>query len=171
MTFSLFDVALISLLILFVVSGMWSGFIHGIGSLIGVIVGAFVASHYSDQILSAIAGFTGINVGAWGKWVGFLIVFVLVSRLIGIIFLLFEKVFNIVVRLPFIGSINHVLGGALGAAEGALIIGLSLAYARQVPVAELSANIAQSKIAELLLRASSILLPLVPEALKKAAGL
>ncbi len=43
---ALFDLILIIILGGFVLFGLWFGFIHTLGSLLGIVVGAFVAGHY-----------------------------------------------------------------------------------------------------------------------------
>lgn len=171
MSLPLFDITLIILVAGFAAVGLWSGLIHALGSLVGVVVGAFMASHYSLAVMTVVEKLTGWPATQMNKWLAFIIVFLLVTKLVGLTFWLAEKFLNIVVHLPFIKSINHICGAAFGFLEGVFLVGLSLFYASQLPVPPVAAFIAQSKTAGYLMDAGKILLPLVPEAIKQAQKL
>lgn len=167
MSFSTFDIVLIVIVAGFILSGIRFGLIHTLGSLIGVAVGAFVATHYGTQIATWLAKIIHFDITQMGKWVTFFIIFFIVARLVGFIFWIAEKMLDIITKLPFISSVNHVLGGVLGFFEGALVVGLSLYYGRQLPVEQITKLIDASKLSGYFISISKVLLPLVPEALKQ----
>lgn len=168
MTVSLFDIVLLVVATGFVLFGIRFGFIHTVGSLVGVVAGAFVATHYGAPLAAWFARLTNFDIQQLGKWVVFLIIFFVVGRLVGFLFWLVDKSLNVLLRLPFLNSINHLLGGILGFFEGSFIIGLSLFYGKQLPVAQIVKLISESKLAEYFISISKVLLPLVPEAVKNA---
>ncbi len=164
---TLLDLILIALLASFVFSGFRLGFIHALGSLIGVALGAYIATHYTTQIALWVASHSGVDIRAFGKWVTFFLIFFIVGRLVGIIFWFVERSVGLLVHLPFLHSINATLGGIVSFFEGALIIGLTISYAKYLPVPQVSALFAASKLAPWFIKMANILLPLVPEALRK----
>lgn len=168
MAISSLDVVLLVVVAGFVLSGIRFGLIHTLGSLVGVVAGAFVATHYGTPLALWFAKLTNFDIQQLGKWVVFLIIFFVVGRLVGFLFWLVDKSLNVLLHLPFLSSINHLLGGILGFFEGSFIVGLSLYYGRQLPVAQITKLISESKLAEYFIGISKVLLPLVPEAVKNA---
>ncbi len=142
------------------------GLVHAIGSIIGVIVGAYVATHYGNDIALWIADKTHINILAFGKWITFLLIFLVAARLFGILFWFVEKTFGVLIHLPVIGSIDSLAGAILGFAEGVLVIGLSLYYAKYLPVPEFAVAIKGSALAPQFINMSQVLLPLVPQSIR-----
>lgn len=162
------DIGLLIYMLIHTLSGIKRGLIHVLGSLIGMIVGAYIALHYSLDIAKWFAKVSGFDIQQLGKWVMFLVVFIVISQLIGFLFWLGERAFGFMVRLPFISSINHLLGGLLAFFEGAFLIGLALYYAKFLPVPGLDAGMAVSKFTPWFIKISQIFLPLVPEFIKQA---
>ena len=165
---SALDVGLLIYMLVHTLSGIKRGLIHVIGSLIGMIAGAYVALNYSLDIAKWFAKVSGFDIQQLGKWVMFLIVFIVISQLIGFMFWMGERVFGFMVRLPFISSINHLLGGLLAFFEGAFLVGLALYYAKFLPVPGLDAAMAVSKLTPWFIKISQIFLPLIPEFIKTA---
>lgn len=165
---SALDIGLIIYMLLHTLSGIKRGLIHVVGSLVGMVIGAYVALHYSAAIAKWFAGIAHFDIQQLGKWVTFLIVFIVISQIVGFLFWIAERAFGFLVRLPFISSINHMLGGILAFFEGAFILGLALYYAKYLPVPELDHAIALSKFAPWFIKISQIFLPLIPDAIKEA---
>lgn len=162
------DVVLLAYIIVHTVSGIKRGLIHVLGSLVGMIVGAYVALHFATNIAQWFARVSGFDIQQLGNWVTFLVVFVVISQLVGFLFWLAERSFGFLVHLPGISSINHILGGVLAFFEGAFIVGLALYYAKYLPVPQLAHAIEFSKLAPWFIKTSQVFLPLIPEAIKKA---
>ncbi len=165
---SALDVGLLIYMLVHTLSGIKRGLIHVIGSLIGMIAGAFVALHYSLDIAQWFAKVSGFDIQQLGKWVMFLVVFVVTSQLIGFLFWLGERALGFMVHLPFISSINHILGGLLAFFEGAFFVGIALYYAKFLPVPGLDAAMKLSKLTPWFVKISQIFLPLIPDAIKEA---
>ncbi len=161
------DIILLIILGGFTLFGIWFGFIHTLGSLVGTAVGAFVASHYygpaSDWLASLLGGHQNLF-----KVIIFLLIFTVANRLTGFVFWLFEKIFNILKIIPFLSTINRLLGGILGLIEGSLVIGLMLYFVAKFPFSDwLTGSMLKSGVAAFLIKISSILWPLLPVALKQ----
>jgi len=161
-----FDIVLLILLGGFVLFGLWFGFIHTLGSLIGIIAGAFIASHYYVG-LADWGGFI------WGKGdlgfvISFIIILIFINRLIGLIFYFFDRAFELISIIPFITSINRLSGAVLGFLEGSLTLGLILFFLSRYPVNEWMADqLSSSVAAPWLIGMAKVLAPLLPELLKQ----
>ncbi|MFH1225660.1 MAG: CvpA family protein [bacterium] len=162
----IFDLILLIILFIFVSFGWWLGLIQTLGALIGIALGAYLAG-----LGHAVLGgwltpiFLGHEVAA--KIVAFIILFTLINRLVGLLFWVINKVFNIISIIPFLKTINRLAGAILGLAEGVLVLGTILFV-----IGKYSSNdwfngvVNTSDIAGWLMAISTIILPLLPEALK-----
>ena len=172
MPFTIFDIIIFIFLAGFVFYGLFFGLIRTIGNLAGVIVGAWLASRfYLYAFAWAKDLFFGYN--NLGKVLCFIILFVLINRLVGFAFSLLDKTFNIISIIPFLKTINRLAGAVFGLITGGLIAGLILYVAcRYALVSSLFGGwLIDSKIAPSLLKFVNILLPLLPDALKKLQSL
>ncbi|MBT4121219.1 MAG: CvpA family protein [Candidatus Magasanikbacteria bacterium] len=162
----LFDVILLIIISGFAMFGFWFGLIHTLGSLLGTILGAFLASRWYEPMGEWLANITGWE-GNVPKVVMFIIAFVVINRLVGFGFWIFEKTTDIVTKLPFIKGINRFLGMMLGIFEGILTLGLILYFIDKVPLSEhFMGYIDGSFMAPFLTSTAAILIPLLPDALK-----
>lgn len=122
---TIFDAILLISLSGFVFYGLFFGLIRVIGSIFGIIIGAFVASHFYLTFFNLIHGvFFGLD--NLGKVIAFFIVFGLAFRLTVFGFALLDKAFNIISIIPFLKTFNRIGGALLGFVEGSLFIGLVL---------------------------------------------
>ncbi len=163
---SWFDVSLAFIIGSFTLFGFWFGFVHTAGSLLGTLAGAFVASRYYElaaQWLQTITGWEGNRT----RVIMFVLILFAVSRVIGFLFFIVDKILSIITRLPFISSLNRVLGSALGFLEGVMTIGLFLFFVERFPISErFMIMIAESELAPKLREVSAVFIPLLPDALK-----
>ncbi|HBX15842.1 MAG TPA: hypothetical protein DEF57_00870 [Candidatus Magasanikbacteria bacterium] len=126
-----------------------------------------MASHYYEPISNWTLSITGGNFNIV-KFIVFIILFIIANRLVGFIFWLVEKVFSVLKIIPFLGTINRLLGGLLGLFEGVLVVGLTLFFISKFPLSEwLTGSMLKSGMAAYLIKISSILWPLLPAALKQ----
>ena len=161
-----FDIAVLVIVAIFAGFGFWFGLIHTIGSLIGTVVGAYVASRYYDVMADWLISVTGWE-GNYTKVIMFIVAFILINRLVGFGFWLIERFTSLFTRLPFISSLNHLGGLVLGAFEGIVTVGLIIYFVERFPLSEkLMSMIAESWTAPIVTKVSAIFLPLLPDALK-----
>lgn len=160
------DVILLIIVVGFTLFGFWFGLIHTLGSLVGTVLGAFLASRYFDVFAGWLTSLTGFE-GNWVRIFAFAFLFIIINRLIGFLFWVFEKTFGIVTKLPFISSINKIAGLVLGTLEGLITIGLVLHFVHLYPLStKFMGWVDNSAIAPYAEKSAALLLPLLPEALK-----
>lgn len=163
---SFIDIVLLIIIFGFVWIGFWSGFIHTLGSFLGVFVATAIAFRYFLVIAPAWEWvFFGHRTLA--KIVVFIVLFVLVNRLVGLMFWLAGKLFHIVKFFPFLSTFNRLLGATLGLFEGMLAAGVVLFLMTKLPISKsLSQAIASSPVAQTLLTMITIVKPFIPEFIK-----
>lgn len=167
---SIFDAILLLLLFGFVFYGLFKGLIKMISDIASVIIGAWVASHYYLPF----AGWLGqFNIGGEGflKVIAFILLFAIVSKLIGLLFQLINKLFKIISIVPFVKGINKIIGGILGFILGGLVLGLIIYVISKYSIGSMFGGwLETSVIAPFLLNFAKFLMPLFPEALKIIKG-
>jgi len=165
---TIFDLAIIVILFLFVATGYRLGFIHTFGALIGTVAGVLVASHYYLEVSTRLIKFF-LGDQTTAKIVSFLVIFVVTNRLIGLVFWIIDRMFKILHFIPFLGLINHIGGAVLGLAEGVIVLGVTLYFAGKVAgsVTWFSDAMKQSGLARELVRYSKLLIPLLPDAVRQ----
>jgi len=146
--------------------GLWFGFIHTLGSIIGTFAGAF---------------FAGLSYNALGGWLesifghpnlmrifAFIFIFIIINRLIGFAFYVLDKIFKFMLIIPFLKSVNRLLGGVLGFFEGLLVVGLSLFIIARFPLSDWFTGVLKaSVVAPWFISTSKILQLMLPELLKQ----
>ncbi len=169
---SIFDVALLIVLFGFIFYGLFFGFIRTLGGLVGVFVGAFFASRFYLPV-SAWASQWFFGHDNIAKIIIFIVLFSLISKITGLVFYFIEKVFNIISIIPFLKTFNRLLGAVLGLLTGSLCLGLFIYLASRYSLINdwLGNELVNSKIAPYLLKVANLLLPFLPEMLKKLQSL
>lgn len=167
---TLFDLILILIVFGFGWFGFWFGLIHAVGGLIGLILGSAVASRYYDNLASKVVFIFNGNVNL-ANIVSFLVIYIIGNRLVGFVFYIFDKILKPIINLPFLKAINRVGGGIIGLIEGVLTVGLFLYFISRFPLPWMASLIEQSKIAWYFVKMANLLLPLLPEVLKKVESI
>lgn len=163
---TLFDIILIVIIAGFIFYGIFFGLIHALGGLVGVFAGTIVAGWLFNPIGELIAPiFWGNEMLA--KVIAFIILFILVNRLFGLIFWMIDRVVGFLKIIPFLKSINSILGGLFGFLEGAFLLGGILYVASRYPIWDWMNNaMASSDVARYLVSVFNIIAPLLPEAVR-----
>lgn len=164
---STFDITLLVILGIFAVNGLFKGIIKIVGHVIGLLVGAYAASHFYLILYEWAKNLAAGHENA-GKVVAFIIIFVVVARLVYWLFILIEKLFKFIAVIPGSRYVNNLLGAALGFLEGSLFLGLILyIISRYALIGNFFGDqLTTSQVAPFLLKIVKIVLPLLPEALK-----
>jgi uncharacterized membrane protein required for colicin V production len=161
------DIVLIIFLAGFVWRGYFTGLIKMVGSFLGIIAGAAIASRLYlllfDYIRPVFGGLDNL-----GRVASFLIVFALASRIIYWIFAFLDKTYDLLSIIPFLKSINRLSGAILGLIVGALATSLLFYVAvKYLPLGGFfDEAISDSKIAPWLLIIANAFLPVLSEGLK-----
>lgn len=163
---SLFDIILLCIIAGFGLFGLWFGLISTLGSIVGTILGVYLASRWYVPVADWLIKTTGWSPN-FSKVVIFIIVFLIINRLVGFVFYIVGKLLRVVTRLPFIKGLDRLLGLAFGILEGLIVLGIIFYFINKFPVSpKFMTMIAESKIAPYTLAVASLLWPLIPPALK-----
>lgn len=150
----IFDVILLVILTIFTIWGFFFGFIQSFGSLAGLIFGILAANKYY-LILANWISFIPVGETAI-KIISFFIILISISKLTGLVFYFIDKFFHLISIIPFLKTINKVLGGILGLAEGFLIIGAFLYLLHNYSINLLPAEmLSNSKLASVIIKGFS----------------
>ncbi|MFH1610604.1 MAG: CvpA family protein [Patescibacteria group bacterium] len=170
MTLTMLDFILIIILFFFAFAGFFFGLIRSFGSLVGTVLGVIVASNYFQPFAD---WFVGMGMpDNWARIVGFLIIFIIVSRLISLVFWVLNKIYNILSVIPFLKTINRITGLIFGVIEGGIVMGVILVFVIRFPFAEFLLPVIEgSKLAEYLFGVGTWLLPLLPEIFEEAKSI
>jgi len=164
MFFTIFDLILLLILFVFISFSFWLGLIQTFGGIVGLFAGAWIAGMYYEPFAAWLGPYFMDHENV-AKVVAFILIFTLVNRLVGLIFWIINKVFNIISLLPFLKSINRIGGAILGFVEGVLILGAIILMINRFPVGEWVMGIIEgSQVATWLEKVADIVLsPFLPE--------
>ena len=160
------DIVLLLIVLGFGLVGLKAGLIHAVGSLLGTVFSFYLAIRYYEPVASWIISWTG-----WGdniaRVVVFIIAFLIIGRLVGIIFWLLQKIMHIVTWLPFVKTFNRLLGFVFGAIEGVVVLGVAIYFIERFPLSlSFMEGLARSEVAAMLSAVGGLMWVLAPEALK-----
>ncbi|MBD3248183.1 hypothetical protein GF382_02745 [Candidatus Falkowbacteria bacterium] len=164
---SIFDIILLLLLFGFIYGGFFNGLIRSLGSIVGLILGAWAASYFYLPLFSRIGGWFG-PFESLGKTVCFATVFIIASFIVGFLVRLVDKAYDILSFIPFLKTINKFAGAFLGLVQGILIIGLILYVMAKYFSADsfFGGLLINSKITPFFLHTVKLFLPFMSAALK-----
>lgn len=162
----IFDLILLIILAGFVFYGLFFGLIRTLGSLIGVVVGLWFTFVFYLTAFSWVKNlFFGHELA--GKIITFIVLFTLINRLIGLIFAVIDRTFDLLSIIPFLKTINRLAGAILGFIEGGLVLGFALLYVSQT---SLAGWLESSRVAPFLINYAKAVAPLLPGLLEKIRG-
>jgi len=166
---SIFDIILLIILGGFILNGLSKGLINLLGRVLGLIVGAYISSHFYLQLFELIKNIFKGN-DSVGKIVTFIVLFFVITKLMDILFKIIEKLFNFIAFIPGSKYINNIAGAVLGFFEGALFLGLIIfvisRYAIIGNLLGISSQLTSSSVSPFLLKIVNLILPVLPDALK-----
>ncbi len=159
----IFDIILLIILAGFVLYGLFFGLIRTLGSLIGLVAGLWLTLIFYLTVFGWVKNlFFGHELA--GKIIVFIVLFTLINRLIGFIFALIDRTFDLISVIPFLKTINRLAGAALGFIEGGLVLGLVLLLLSQTASGTWFSN---SPVASFLISYTKAVMPLLPGLLNK----
>lgn len=162
----IFDIVLLIILAGFVFYGLFFGLIRTVGSLIGLVGGLWLTMLFYLTVFGWVKNlFFGHEFA--GKIIIFIMLFTLINRLIGFIFVLLDRTFDLISIIPFLKTINRLAGAALGFIEGGLVLGLALIFISQTGF---FGWLDASKVAPFLISFAKAVTPLLPGLLNRVKG-
>ena len=163
---SIIDAILLIILAGFVFYGLFFGLIRTLGSIISLVAGLWLAFIFYLTVFGWVKNLFFSHELA-GKIIVFIVLFTLINRLIGFIFALIDRTFDLLSVIPFLKTINRLAGAALGFIEGGLVLGLALLFISETAF---SGWIAASKVAPFLMSFAKAVTPLLPGLLERVKG-
>lgn len=162
----LIDIILICIISGFALFGLWFGLVHTLGSLLGTILGVFLASRYYEPVAGWLMNVTGWEANV-SRVIIFIIAFLLINRLVGVVFFFIERFSRIFTKLPIVGGFNRLFGFLFGLLEGVITVGIALYFIERFPLSDrIMDSIAGSSIAPYTIDVAGLLLPFIPEAIR-----
>lgn len=166
MVLQLADYVLLVIIAIFTWIGFWSGFIHALGSLAGVFLGAAVAARYYS-LLAPAWDWLAFGSQRTVEIIIFIVLFIFISRLVGLVFWLLNKFFHLLKFFPGLGSLNRLLGAVLGFLEGVLVLATVLYFLTKYSLGlNFIDKLMVSQIGQILLTMVNIIKPILPEVFK-----
>lgn len=104
------------------IRGLFKGLIHELASLAAIVIGVFLAYHFSDELALYLSDKIDDD-GTWIKILSYLLIFIGVAVVLQIVAYLITKM----LKLLALGFVNRLLGGLFGFAK-VLLIMLLLVY-------------------------------------------
>lgn len=171
MTFTFIDVILIVILFGFIFGGFVLGLIRSIGALVGLALGTWTAGHYFMFLAGWLTPLLWGN-SSLAKIIGFIVIFIIVNRLVVLIFHLINKAFDLLSIIPFLKSLNRLGGVILGAVEGLLTLGVIIyIIAKFAPDSGfVTGSLNNSQIAHYLVFGAKWIIGLLPSAFDKISS-
>jgi membrane protein required for colicin V production len=114
---NLFDIIILTVLILFALKGLVRGLVNEISSLTGLILGGWLAYRFYPALAVPIR--TALHLPAH---VSSFLAFMLLLLVTGIVAHIAGNILTAALKLVMLGSINRLGGILIGAAEGALLL-------------------------------------------------
>ena len=167
---SFFEANILIVFLAFIWFALWRGLLQTIGSILGIFLGVILASRWYETVL----GFFSDNLSGnkTASIIAFVILFIVIVKLFGIVLSMFLKMFNIITLIPGLKILDRLAGAALGAVEGALVLGVILNFITHLPIATgFEGTIESSSLSNFFMTFASWLVPLFPEALRKATDM
>lgn len=163
---SLFDLVLLCVIGGFALFGLWFGFVATLGSLVGTVFGVYLASRWYVVPATWLINATGWNLN-FCSVLTFIILYLIINRLIGFIFYIIDKSFSIITHLPFINSLNRLLGGVFGLLEGVVALGITFYFVSRFPLGPtFMTAVNASHVVPFCTGIAGLLWPLVPVAIQ-----
>jgi len=160
------DILIIAIIAIFVFKGLRLGLIEAVGGLVGIILGIILANQYYPGVAEWLSGFVKSPLVAGVG--GYILTFIIINRLVALVFWLINKMFNIVAIIPFLKSFNHLFGGLFCLIEGVLILGIALYLITFLPFGQkLLPPATPSQFTPKLLSVGKLIDPYIPEGLKQ----
>ncbi|MBI4281179.1 CvpA family protein [Candidatus Uhrbacteria bacterium] len=164
---SFIDLLLYILLGGFALYGFWFGLIHTLGGLVGVVLSSVFASRLYEPLAAKLFPLVDGDPNAV-RAITFIAVFIIITRLVGFVFWILERVFKIIAVIPFLKSINRLAGAVFGFLEGVFLLGgIIFVLARFPVVTSWQPSLHKSPVAHSLARTYSVLVPLLPRELRE----
>lgn len=155
------DVILVLWLISSAISGLRMGLVYKLGTLVGLIAGLWISSRYTPSVATWLGG------GVFASISAFFLLLSITTKIFGLLAWSADTLFSIVRIIPFVTTVNRVLGAALSVVISALFLSASLYVLQALPIStSLDTTIEESGVSKGLLKLTVFYKPLLSEKLE-----
>ncbi|MBU0660742.1 CvpA family protein [Patescibacteria group bacterium] len=160
-----FDLILIAIAALLIGLGVKRGFLYGVVSLVGAILGVLLASWYFDTVALWL-----VERYEWAanlsRFVVFVIAFLLIMIGVSLVFKVLKMLSRWFNRIPLLGWTNRLLGGVFGVLQAIVLIGMCVYILERYPISDgVTAAMATSYLAPIFSASVAWLVPFIPDAI------
>lgn len=159
---SYIDLVLALIVLGFALWGFTSGFVRAVASLIGSAIALVItAKTYLDVSVWALPPAWQ---GFWMQALVFVVLFLLVNKLIGLVVSLIDKTFHIIAFMPLASLVNRLIGFLFGLFEGLVVAAACVFVASVTPATPvwLATALSDSTVAVWIATVLSFIVPLLP---------
>lgn len=156
------DIAILAMLGIFTLLGVYWGLIRQVLALAGLVVGIIVAGRYSANVADWLSSFIADPVVA--NAIGFIGLLLLVSSIASLI----ASLLHTFVGLLFFSWLDHLLGGILGLVQALISAAAILIGMITFPLPLWASAVDSSIFAGAILRIGTLLTPLLPQIFRDA---
>lgn len=122
MHFNLVDIIALAILAIGLIRGWRAGLIVMVGNIASLVIG-LVVSTYIFYWLSATSLFSGFAAShPYLSIIGYLVILGVVTKLLRLVVTLINQIWKIIALLPFLSSINRLLGAIIGFLESVVVL-------------------------------------------------
>lgn len=130
MFFTALDVIVIVIIASATVIGWAGGLIQALGALVGIAVGVVTARRWTDVVAATVQPWLQLDPIILRPAV-FVALLLVSQRLTGAVVMLAAYPLRLIVRLPFLSTINRLAGALIGLIEGVIVAGIMVIMIRQ----------------------------------------
>ncbi len=156
---NILDILLIIIVVFCVIRSWSKGFIREIFSILGIIVGVLVASRYYQLLFPYVGRY--ISDDAFISLLSFTLVFLGTFTIVAVLGMLVKAL----VRIMFVGWVDHTMGGIFGFVKGLLFVSLII-WILTTFLPKGSSLLRGSRFSPYIARASRIFVVMIPKKLK-----
>lgn len=173
------DIILGLILFFFFTLGFVYGFFHALGLIAGIVVGLWAANQYFQSVagwLTDLVPFIADTfpwlTGSSIEVISFILIGAITFKLIALAFEGLDHLIRLLYVIPFMKSLNRLLGAAIGLLEAVLILSLMIHFTQQVDFIKSFSEsyVSSSVIAKQLLSIGQWIAPILPNALNYIAS-
>ncbi len=157
---NILDWIIIIWLIMGFLVGARTGVVYWVGTVIGVLVGIYVAGEYYNEIATIFSGFPS------SKLLAFILILGGIAALSGLVAYIANRVFKIVSWFPFLKTANRLLGGIVSLIANTLFLSIVLFFLSRIEISDvLTQTIVESRLAAILIAISVAISWILPSEL------
>jgi membrane protein required for colicin V production len=166
MLFSILDIVLVLILLGFAWKGYKQGLIEALSSLLAIMIGLYAAYRFYGTGAWWLSHWTG-----WGQTFSrilvFIIIFIAINWLVNYLCYLADRFFQLIFKLPFVRTLNKILGALFAILEGIIILVVLIFIFKSIPVSTtLTQAVNTSLVATYLVKIASFIWPFLPKLAK-----